>query len=134
MARSGGFGCFLNLDIHWADWVETKRSYELILIDELRKKVRRITLNRPKCSEYKSVSYLAQRTAQRSRPLKWRSAGLLPRCICEGYCARFARDPRGTGLIDCVRGRCVVRRASDAMLRPTGPRVLASEGTRCLLH
>ena len=84
MARSGGFGCFLNLDIHWADWVETKRSYELILIDELRKKVRRITLNRPKCSEYKSVSYLAQRTAQRSRPLKWRSAGLLPRCICEG--------------------------------------------------
>ncbi len=29
-AQSGGFGCFLNLDNHWADWAETKRSYELI--------------------------------------------------------------------------------------------------------
>jgi len=28
--QSGGFGCFLNLDNHWADWTETKRSYELI--------------------------------------------------------------------------------------------------------
>ncbi|MCB2050602.1 MAG: LLM class flavin-dependent oxidoreductase, partial [Novosphingobium sp.] len=28
--QSGGFGCFLNLDSHWADWAETKRSYELI--------------------------------------------------------------------------------------------------------
>lgn len=28
--QSGGFGCFLNLDNHWADWEETKRSYELI--------------------------------------------------------------------------------------------------------
>jgi limonene 1,2-monooxygenase len=28
--QSGGFGCFLNLDNHWADWAETKRSYELI--------------------------------------------------------------------------------------------------------
>lgn len=29
-AQSGGFGCFLNLDNHWADWAQTKRSYELI--------------------------------------------------------------------------------------------------------
>ncbi|WP_324742371.1 LLM class flavin-dependent oxidoreductase [Tsuneonella sp. CC-YZS046] len=28
--QSGGFGCFLNLDNHWADWEQTKRSYELI--------------------------------------------------------------------------------------------------------
>tara|TARA_Y100000994_G_scaffold220611_1_gene199820 strand:+ start:215 stop:568 length:354 start_codon:yes stop_codon:yes gene_type:complete len=28
--QSGGFGCFLALDHHWADWAETKRSYELI--------------------------------------------------------------------------------------------------------
>ncbi len=28
--QSGGFGCFLNLDNHWADWDQTKRSYELI--------------------------------------------------------------------------------------------------------
>ncbi|MCB2051082.1 MAG: LLM class flavin-dependent oxidoreductase [Novosphingobium sp.] len=28
--QSGGFGCFLNLDNHWADWAETRRSYELI--------------------------------------------------------------------------------------------------------
>lgn len=28
--QSGGFGCFLNLDQHWADWTETRRSYELI--------------------------------------------------------------------------------------------------------
>jgi limonene 1,2-monooxygenase len=30
MAQSGGFGSFLHLDTHWADWAETKRSYELI--------------------------------------------------------------------------------------------------------
>ena len=29
-AQSGGFGCFLHLDTHWADWAETKRSYELV--------------------------------------------------------------------------------------------------------
>ena len=29
-AQSGGFGCFLHLDNHWADWAQTKRSYELI--------------------------------------------------------------------------------------------------------
>ena len=29
-AQSGGFGAFLHLDHHWADWAETKRSYELI--------------------------------------------------------------------------------------------------------
>jgi limonene 1,2-monooxygenase len=29
-AQSGGFGAFLHLDNHWADWAETKRSYELI--------------------------------------------------------------------------------------------------------
>ena len=29
-AQSGGFGCFLHLDNHWADWAETKRSYEPI--------------------------------------------------------------------------------------------------------
>ncbi len=28
--QSGGFGTFLNLDSHWADWAQTKRSYELI--------------------------------------------------------------------------------------------------------
>ncbi|MEC9247682.1 MAG: LLM class flavin-dependent oxidoreductase [Pseudomonadota bacterium] len=28
--QSGGFGCFCCLDHHWADWAETKRSYELI--------------------------------------------------------------------------------------------------------
>lgn len=28
--QSGGFGCFLNLDHHWADRAETHRSYELI--------------------------------------------------------------------------------------------------------
>ncbi len=28
--QSGGFGAFLHLDTHWADWAETKRSYELI--------------------------------------------------------------------------------------------------------
>ena len=28
--QSGWFGCFLHLDNHWADWAETKRSYELI--------------------------------------------------------------------------------------------------------
>lgn len=28
--QSGGFGCFLNLDHHWADWAQTRRSYELI--------------------------------------------------------------------------------------------------------
>jgi limonene 1,2-monooxygenase len=28
--QSGGFGTFLNLDNHWADWGDTKRSYELI--------------------------------------------------------------------------------------------------------
>lgn len=28
--QSGGFGTFLNLDNHWADWDQTKRSYELI--------------------------------------------------------------------------------------------------------
>ena len=28
--QSGGFGAFLNLDQHWADWAETRRSYELI--------------------------------------------------------------------------------------------------------
>jgi limonene 1,2-monooxygenase len=30
MIQSGGFGCFLHLDNHWADWAETKRSYELV--------------------------------------------------------------------------------------------------------
>jgi len=29
-AQSGGFGSFLHLDHHWADWAETRRSYELI--------------------------------------------------------------------------------------------------------
>ena len=29
-AQSGGFGAFLTLDHQWADWQETKRSYELI--------------------------------------------------------------------------------------------------------
>lgn len=29
-AQAGGFGCFLHLDTHWADWAETKRSYELV--------------------------------------------------------------------------------------------------------
>jgi limonene 1,2-monooxygenase len=28
--QSGGFGCFLDLAHHWADWAETRRSYELI--------------------------------------------------------------------------------------------------------
>ena len=28
--QSGGFGCFLHLDNHWADSVETRRSYELV--------------------------------------------------------------------------------------------------------
>lgn len=28
--QSGGFGTFLSLDQHWADWAETRRSYELI--------------------------------------------------------------------------------------------------------
>ena len=28
--QSGGFGCFLILDTHWADWAATRRSYELI--------------------------------------------------------------------------------------------------------
>jgi limonene 1,2-monooxygenase len=28
-AESGGFGCFLHLAHNWADWTETKRSYEL---------------------------------------------------------------------------------------------------------
>lgn len=30
LEQSGGFGCFLNMDHHWADRAETKRSYELI--------------------------------------------------------------------------------------------------------
>jgi limonene 1,2-monooxygenase len=30
MAQSGGFGAFLQMDAPWADWAETKRSYELI--------------------------------------------------------------------------------------------------------
>lgn len=29
-AQSGGFGCFLHLDTRWADWAETRRSYELV--------------------------------------------------------------------------------------------------------
>jgi limonene 1,2-monooxygenase len=29
-AQSGGFGCLLNLEGNWADWAETRRSYELI--------------------------------------------------------------------------------------------------------
>jgi limonene 1,2-monooxygenase len=29
-AQSGGFGCFLQLHAPWADWAETKRSYELV--------------------------------------------------------------------------------------------------------
>ena len=29
-AQSGGFGCFLVMDHHWADRLETMRSYELI--------------------------------------------------------------------------------------------------------
>jgi limonene 1,2-monooxygenase len=29
-AQSGGFGCFLQMDTPWADWAETKRSYELM--------------------------------------------------------------------------------------------------------
>jgi limonene 1,2-monooxygenase len=28
--KSGGFGCFLSMSHNWADFVETKRSYELI--------------------------------------------------------------------------------------------------------
>lgn len=28
--QSGGFGCFLNLHHCWADWAQTKRSYELM--------------------------------------------------------------------------------------------------------
>ncbi len=28
--QSGGFGCFLQIHVPWADWEETKRSYELI--------------------------------------------------------------------------------------------------------
>ena len=28
--QSGGFGCFLQLHAPWADWAQTKRSYELI--------------------------------------------------------------------------------------------------------
>lgn len=28
--QSGGFGCFLQLEVPWADFAETKRSYELI--------------------------------------------------------------------------------------------------------
>jgi len=27
--QSGGFGCFLHMAHNWADWAETKRSYEL---------------------------------------------------------------------------------------------------------
>ena len=28
--QSGGFGCYLHLETRWADWAETRRSYELI--------------------------------------------------------------------------------------------------------
>ena len=27
--QSGGFGCFLHMAHNWADWAETRRSYEL---------------------------------------------------------------------------------------------------------
>jgi limonene 1,2-monooxygenase len=29
-AQSGGFGCFLQMAHNWADWAQTKRSYELV--------------------------------------------------------------------------------------------------------
>jgi limonene 1,2-monooxygenase len=29
-AQSGGFGCLLHLEGNWADWAETRRSYELV--------------------------------------------------------------------------------------------------------
>jgi|GEM_PF-2666408 len=28
--HSGGFGCFLNIQAQWTDWIEMRKSYELI--------------------------------------------------------------------------------------------------------
>lgn len=44
-AQSGGFGCFLNLDVPWAGFAEVKRSYELIAQYAI-PKVNRLNVNR----------------------------------------------------------------------------------------
>ena len=44
-AQSGGFGAFLHLDHHWADWAETKRSYELIARYAI-PKINKLNINR----------------------------------------------------------------------------------------
>lgn len=44
-AQSGGFGCFLQLQSSWADWAETKRSYELIARYAI-PKINKVNVNR----------------------------------------------------------------------------------------
>jgi len=43
--QSGGFGCFLQIHVPWADWAETKRSYELIARYAM-PKLNRLNVNR----------------------------------------------------------------------------------------
>ncbi len=56
--QSGGFGCFLNLDNHWADWEQTKRSYELIARFAIPK------INKLNESRIRSETWLRENNAQ----------------------------------------------------------------------
>ena len=49
--QSGGFGCFLQIHVPWADWAETKRSYELIA-RYVMPKVNALNVNRQASEQY----------------------------------------------------------------------------------
>lgn len=50
-AQSGGFGCFLQIHVPWADWAETRRSYELIA-RYVMPRVNNLNLNRHASEQY----------------------------------------------------------------------------------
>ena len=49
--QSGGFGCFLQIHVPWADWNETKRSYELVA-RHVMPKVNKLNVNRQASEDY----------------------------------------------------------------------------------
>lgn len=49
--QSGGFGAFLNLDQHWADWAETQKSYELIARYAI-PKINKLNANRQRSEDW----------------------------------------------------------------------------------
>ena len=61
-AQSGGFGCFLHLDNHWADWAETKRSYELIARFAI-PKINKLNVNRVSSEAWLRSTTIASATS-----------------------------------------------------------------------